>query len=132
MAQGYVPPDGPPMHPVEPLQDAPPPTLGNSFLGTVMILLALAVATAAHLPGIVGAGNETCLRAMQPDFRDRAFDYITGVWSGLNMAGDTRTGYTVDQHVMLKDVVEACMAQPKTPLALAVLAIHMRYEKQGR
>ncbi len=97
-----------------------------------MILLALAVAAATPLPGIVGAGNETCERAMAPAFRDRAFDYIWGVWSGMNMAGNTQTGHTVDQHEVLKDVAEVCLAQPKMQLALAVLAIHMRYEKDKR
>lgn len=97
-----------------------------------MLLLALAAAAASPLPGVIGPGNVPCAKAMAPEFRDRAFDYIMGTWSGMNMAANKPTGQTVDQHVVLRDVVEACVAQPTLPLALAVLGIHMRYEKQSR
>lgn len=97
-----------------------------------MLGFALALVAASPEPGVLPPGNETCQRAMQPDFRARAFDYVMGAWTGMNMASNKQVGKNVDIHLILKDVAMACVEAPQLLLAHAVLGVHMRYERQGR
>ncbi len=98
-----------------------------------MIGLILALAVAAQnpsAPGVIGPGIETCQRVMKPQLMGRVSDYVWGVWSGMNMAGNTpAVGHSTDKHGIVKEVILVCSSAPKLPLALAILAVHMRFEK---
>jgi hypothetical protein len=50
----------------------------------------------------------------------------------MNIASNKPVGHSTDANGILKAVVEACVAYPTLPLADAVLAVHMRYEKQSQ
>ena len=97
-----------------------------------MIILALALAQVATPPRrvVVGPGTATCEAAMANPAR--MFDYIWGEWTGMNIAANSPVGHSVSQNDILKEVGLACAAFPKLPLADAILAVHMRFEKQGR
>ena len=81
---------------------------------------------------VVGPGNTSCAVAMTPEFSKRSFDYILGIWTGMNIASNKPVGHTTDEHGILREVAEACLAYPDLPLAHAVLGVHMRFEKQNR
>lgn len=97
-----------------------------------MIALALALAAAKPPPIVVGPGDATCAVAMSTQFRERSFDYILGVWTGMNIAANKPVGHSTDAHGILREVVAACVSYPTLPLSDAVLAIHLRFEKQDR
>ena len=99
----------------------------------IALAIMLAAARTSDAPGVVGPGTVTCERAMKPELMGRVSDYVWGVWSGMNMAGNTPTvGHSTDEHGIVKEVIQACMSQPKLPLALAIFAIHMRMEREKR
>lgn len=79
-----------------------------------------------------GVGNNLCADAVHPENVKRALDYSWGFWSGMNVASNKNVGHTADEHGIGKDVMLVCLAQPKLPLLLATLVVHMRYEKENR
>ena len=97
----------------------------------LILALALAAATAnPNAPGVIGPGTATCERSMRPGLMGRVSDYVWGVWSGMNMAGNTpNVGHSTDEHGIVRQVILVCGAAPELPLALAILAVHMRFEK---
>lgn len=88
--------------------------------------------TVDDAPGIMGVGRELCSK-LTPANETRMFDFVWGMWSGMNVAANTpQVGHTVKPNQILVDVVKACMAAPTLPIGLATLAIHMRYERDRR
>ena len=86
---------------------------------------------ATSAPGIVGPGDMPCSIALKAENTQRVGDYVTGVWSGMNIAGNTpEVGHSTDARGILLKVLEACQSYPKLQLAYAVLGVHMRFEKQ--
>lgn len=98
----------------------------------LLVSMPFSLAAAASPPVIVGLGNATCEVAMAPAHRERSFDYIWGVWTGMNMAANKPVGHSTNSNGILKEVVLGCLSYPKLPLADAVLGVHMRFEKENR
>lgn len=94
------------------------------------VLLAAATPTAS--PGIVSVGNASCAD-LKPENMQRIADYVTGFWSGMNVAGNTpAVGHSTDERGIVKEIIEACLATPNLSLGLATLAVHMKMEREKR
>lgn len=97
-----------------------------------MILAILAAAALGTSGVVVGPGAGKCAVAMRPENQKRSFDYIWGVWTGMNMASNEPVGSTTDAHGILLEVVKVCTIAPDFPLAVAVLTAHMKMQNDKR
>ena len=94
-------------------------------------MIVIALLAAAAMPGIYGPGDMSCEAVIKAENTQRVGDYVTGIWSGMNMAGNTpEVGHTTDARGILLQVLEVCQAYPKLKLAYAVLGVHMKFEKR--
>lgn len=99
----------------------------------LVALLGIPVPALAQQVTVFGIGHRSCATAFStPGYRNQSEDWISGFWSGLNVANQAFVGEGSDPLGRLTEIERYCRNDPSVPLAIAALRIYERFRELGR